>query len=84
MKSKSLTRGQNQKPTSAVQPAAVEKLNQNKIDFLPSHEVAGRAYANYLNQGSQHGNDVEHWLDAESQLLAERNFTRTPDYPNRE
>jgi hypothetical protein len=74
---------QNQKPAGPSRPADVGVLNQNKIDFPPPHEVADRAYTHYLNQGSQHGNDIEHWLNAESELLAERSRTRTHGYPNR-
>ena len=32
------------------------------------------AYFNYVNQGSLPGHDMQHWLDAEAQLLAERNL----------
>jgi len=31
--------------------------------------VARRAYAIYEQQGSQPGNDVKHWLEAEAQLF---------------
>ena len=35
----------------------------------PSHEaVASRAYTNFLEEGSHHGNDAENWLRAESEL----------------
>ena len=67
---------QNQKPESAPQatPAA---LNQNEIDFAPApEEVARRAYFSYVNQGSLPGHEVQHWLKAEADLIAERNLTR--------
>jgi hypothetical protein len=53
-------------------------------DFAPSpDEVARRAYFTYVNQGSQPGHDVRHWLEAESQLLAERDLTRVHGYDDR-
>jgi Protein of unknown function (DUF2934) len=59
-------------------------LNQNKIDFVPSpDEVARRAYFSYVNQGSPQGRAVQHWLEAEAQLLAERKLTRTHGLSNR-
>jgi len=53
-------------------------------DFAPSpDEVARRAYFTYVNQGSLPGHDVQHWLEAESQLLAERDLTRTHGFHDR-
>ena len=52
-------------------------LNENEMDFAPSaDEVARRAYFSYVNQGAPQGQDVQHWLAAEAELLAERNLTR--------
>jgi hypothetical protein len=46
-------------------------------EFAPSpDEVARRAYFTYVNQGSLDGHQVQHWLEAESQLRAERDQTR--------
>lgn len=46
--------------------------------FAPSSdEVARRAYFSYVNQGSRPGHEVQHWLEAEAHLLAERERTRT-------
>ena len=51
-------------------------LNQNEIDFAPApDEVARRAYFSYENEGSLPGHDVQHWLKAEAELIAERNLT---------
>jgi hypothetical protein len=71
---------QNQKPAGAPQPAApVRSQGQNKINFTPTpDEVARRAYFTYVNQGSQPGHAVQHWLEAEAQLIAERNLARFP------
>ena len=37
-------------------------------------EIAMRAYELHECGGSQHGDDVEHWLAAEAHLIAERSF----------
>lgn len=61
-----------------------DAFNQTPIDFVPSpDEVARRAYLNYVNQGAQPGHDVQHWLEAEKQLLAERDLTRVHGGHNR-
>ena len=58
-------------------PSRVVAPNQNEISFAPSpDEVARRAYFSYENQGSLPGHDVQHWLKAEADLIAERNLTR--------
>jgi hypothetical protein len=73
----------NQKPAGAARPAEAGELNHNKTDFPPYHaEVAARAYLSYVNQGSPPGREVEHWLEAEAQLIAERNQTRAHGYHN--
>jgi hypothetical protein len=75
---------QNQKPASAPRQAAVANINQNEIDFAPSpDEVARRAYFSYVNQGSRPGHEVQHWLEAEAHLLAERNRTRIHGFHNK-
>ena len=54
------------------------------MDFAPSaDEVARRAYFSYVNEGSPHGRDVQHWLAAEAELLAERNLTRVHGFHNK-
>ena len=58
--------------------------DQDEVIFTPSpDEVARRAYFSYVNQGSLPGHDVQHWLEAEAQLLAERNLTRVHGFHNR-
>lgn len=39
-----------------------------------SDEVACRAYRNYQSHGAADGHDVEDWLCAEAELLAERHI----------
>jgi hypothetical protein len=56
---------------------------ENKISFTPSpDEVARRAYFAYENERSQPGHDVQHWLKAEADLIAERNLTRVHGFHN--
>jgi hypothetical protein len=77
MKHKHFSPDQNQKPAGASPPTAAADLNQNEIDFAPSaDEVARKAYFSYVNEGSLPGHEVQHWLEAEAQLLAERKLTR--------
>ena len=84
MKHNTLSHDQNQRPAGKAQPVANAKINQNEIDFSASaDEVARRAYFAYVNQGSLPGRDVQHWLEAEAQLLAERNLTRVHGFHNR-
>jgi hypothetical protein len=72
-----------QKPAVVSQPATAADLSQNEIDFVPSpDEVARRAYFSYVNQGSSQGHEVQHWLAAEAELLAERKLTRTHGFHN--
>jgi len=83
MKHSKFFQDQNQKLASVPQPAAAA-LNQNEIDFAPApDEVARRAYFSYVNQGSLPGHEVQHWLKAEVELIAERKLTRGHGSQNR-
>lgn len=74
---------QPQKPADAAQPMAAAS-NQNESYFAPSpDEVARRAYFNYENTGSLPGHEVQHWLKAEADLIAERNQTRVHGFHNK-
>jgi hypothetical protein len=69
---------QDQKPAGASRPIPVLGPSQNEINFAPSpDEVARRAYFAYVNQGSPQGHEVQHWLQAEAELIQERNRTRS-------
>jgi hypothetical protein len=46
-------------------------------------EVARKAYFSYVNQGSLPGHEVQHWLKAEADLIAERNQTRVHGFHSR-
>jgi hypothetical protein len=84
MKHNKSTQNQDPKPANAAQPAAAVNLSQAETNFTPSpDEVARRAYFTYVNQGSQPGHEVQHWLAAEAELTAERNLTRVHGFHNR-
>jgi hypothetical protein len=84
MKRNKITEHKAAKPTSSAPPILLADVNQNGIDFAPSaDEVSRRAYFSYENQGSHQGNDVQHWLAAEAELIAERNLTRVHGFHNR-
>jgi hypothetical protein len=84
MKPKKIFQEQSQKPASASRPTAAPDLNQSETGFVPTpDEVARRAYFSYLNEGSPQGRDVQHWLAAEAELIAERNRTRVHGFHNR-
>ena len=84
MKHNKFSRHHNQAPYSASPPTAAVDLDQSAIGFVPCpDEVARRAYLNYVNQGAQPGHDVQNWLAAEAQLIAERNLTRFHGFHNR-
>jgi len=72
---------QEKKQTAA---AATEDLEQTRRDFAPSaDEVARRAYFSYVSEGSAPGREVQHWLAAEAELIAERNLTRVHGFHNK-
>jgi hypothetical protein len=75
---------QPQKADSAADSEAAARAKENEIDFAPSpDEVARKAYFSYVNQGSRDGHEVQHWLAAEAELIAERNRTRTHGFHNK-
>ncbi|MEI6391502.1 MAG: DUF2934 domain-containing protein [Verrucomicrobiota bacterium] len=84
MNNDKLSKNRNQRPVRASRPIVATDLSQGGSDFSPSpEEVARRAYFSYVNQGSLPGHEVQHWLEAEAQLLAERDLTRVHGYHNR-
>jgi hypothetical protein len=84
MKHKDCSQDKSQKLPGASVLAAEVDPNRNEIDFAPSpDEVARKAYFSYVNHGSLPGHEVQHWLAAEAQLLAERKLTRTHGFHNK-
>ena len=72
-----------QQAVIAPRPTSAVGKGQDDISFTPSpDEVARRAYFAYENERSQPGHDVEHWLKAEADLIAEHNLTRVHGYHN--
>jgi hypothetical protein len=83
MKQKDFSQNQNRRTADAPCPASTASVSQGEIDFTPSpDEVARRAYFTYENQGSRQGHEVQHWLAAEAELIAERKLTRTHGFHN--
>jgi hypothetical protein len=83
MKQNKYPQEQHQNQASASRTSASMDLNRTEVDLAPSpDEVARKAYFSYVNQGSQPGHEVQHWLAAESELIAERNRTRTHGFHN--
>jgi hypothetical protein len=84
MKQNKYPQEQSQIPAGAPQPVSPLTLNARETAFAPSaDEVARRAYFTYVNQGSPDGHEVQHWLAAEAELIAERNLTRVHGFHNR-
>jgi hypothetical protein len=73
-----------QQAVIAPRPTSSAGIDPNEINFMPSpDEVARKAYFAYENQGSQPGHELQHWLKAEADLIAERNHTRVHGFHNR-
>ncbi len=84
MKHRNSFQNPNQKPPGPARLMTSEVLDQEAMDFVPSpDEVARKAYFNYQNEGLQPGRDVEHWLSAEADLIADRNLTRVHGFHNK-
>jgi hypothetical protein len=49
-----------------------------QMQAISEQDIAQRAYALYLAQGGEDGHDVEHWLQAESELREA--ISRDQDY----
>jgi len=84
MKHNKYPQKQTDSSTVRPRPTSAATSNASEIDFAPApDEVARRAYFTYVNQGSLEGHEVQHWLAAEAELIAERNLTRVHGYHNR-
>jgi hypothetical protein len=84
MKDINFSQNREQKPASVTSTNAGVSSNDAEKNFAPSaDEVARRAYFNYVNEGSAPGHDVQHWLAAETELIKERDLTRTHSFHNR-
>jgi len=84
MKHKNSSRKQSKAAVTLLQSAVRAHVNSSAIDFSPSaDEVAMRAYYNFISKGSKPGHDLQHWLEAETQLLAERSYSFEQNYQDR-
>jgi len=84
MKHNKPPQNQNSKQAGPTRPTSMATLNPNEIDFTPApDEVSRRAYFAYVNQGSLEGHEVQHWLQAEAELIAERKLTRVHGFHHR-
>jgi len=84
MKHYDSVQNQTSKPIQASRQITTAEVVQSPNDFEPSaDEVARRAYFSYVNEGSLPGRDVQHWLKAEADLVAERNLTRVHGFHNK-
>jgi hypothetical protein len=83
MKNNKFSENQTKKTPNGTPPAAAADLSRSATEFAPSaDEVARRAYFAFENEGSKPGRDVQHWLVAEAELIAERNLTRVHGFDN--
>jgi Protein of unknown function (DUF2934) len=57
-------------------PANMEAGNVQILTKPSPREVSECAYYYYLNAGSSHGNDLEHWFRAEQDLMLGHPRTR--------
>ena len=84
MKTKGFIYDQNWGAVDASDGTSAVGSNPDEPLFGPAaDEVARRAYFSYLNEGSRSGNAVQHWLEAEAELLEERSLIRVHGFHNR-
>ena len=84
MKLKNSSRKQSKAAVTLLQATVLAEVNPSAIDSSPSaDDVAERAYYNFISKGSQPGHDMQYWLEAETQLLAERSFSSDQSYQDR-
>jgi len=57
-----------------IQPPHAES---QQMVTIPSEEIAKRAYELFMARGAEHGNDLDDWLLAESELVRAK-LTRQP------
>jgi hypothetical protein len=60
-----------EKPDGGHSSALGEQSTEMEIKAKPSHdEVARKAYDIYLKEGCPQNRDIQHWLEAETQMSA--------------
>lgn len=70
-----------QQDSGATQAGVPEQQVQtSRSEDKPTlDEIAEEAYAIYLANGSQHGFDIDHWLEAERRISARKAARRRQD-----
>ena len=69
----------NKKATARKKPQARVRKPKATPAPAPSYdEISARAYEIFEQSGYQHGRDEQHWLQAERELLAERQASPRP------
>jgi hypothetical protein len=65
------------KTTGARPFSTTATMHQTRRDIGPSkNEIARKAYSIYQARGCPQGLDLQHWLEAETQVIGMRNFGR--------
>ena len=83
MKHKTFYQDRNQKLPEPPLTMAAKKTEKEAKEFVPvPDEIARKAYFTYENEGSRPGHDVQHWLKAEEDLIADRDRTRVHGFHN--
>jgi len=54
-------------PFLAVKPGAPKPVRAEKAP-IPQAEIEAKAYEIWMTQGQRHGQDQQHWFEAERQL----------------
>ena len=58
--------------TEAVEPGAETQERERLLDSSREEQIRRRAYEIYLARGEEHGHDIEDWLQAERELMADQ------------
>src|SRR6266478_3017428 len=45
-------------------------IKKDQVRYRVNERIAGRAYDLYQQEGNRHGEDMRHWLQAESEILS--------------
>src|SRR5262245_52949131 len=58
--------------TTAAKPAAQAMTGTTQAaSHAPADRIAKRAYEKWLKRGCTHGNDIQDWIEAEKEIIAE-------------
>jgi hypothetical protein len=74
MKSNDFLNLKTTEPRPISTPAALQQTQKNIGP--PKDEIARKAYSIYQARGCPQGQDLQHWLEAETHVIGERNLSR--------